>query len=149
MGISRMKKIVLLLFAALIVYTAFFTEKARLDREVNRLCEIDGGIRVYEKVKLTGNLLLNDGNIAIPYKKDISPGDKYFLDYSLNYIREGNPELYRLHIKAYRLSDHKLLGEVISYSRRGGDLPGPWHESFFRCPAKTEIDMNKQIFVEN
>ncbi len=47
MEISRMKKVVLLLFAALIVYGTFFTEKARLDREVNRLCAIDGG--AYDK----------------------------------------------------------------------------------------------------
>ncbi|MBP9101513.1 MAG: hypothetical protein KBF68_09110 [Nitrosomonas sp.] len=47
-----MKRISLFLFASLIVYATFFTEKARLDREVKRLCAIDGGIKVYETVKL-------------------------------------------------------------------------------------------------
>ena len=47
-----MKKIILLLFVSSIVYATFFSEKARLDREVDRLCAIDGGIRVYETVQL-------------------------------------------------------------------------------------------------
>ena len=47
-----MKKVILLLFAALIFYATFFTEKDRLDREVKRLCAMDGGIRVYEKITL-------------------------------------------------------------------------------------------------
>ena len=49
---SSLKKIILILFVSLIMYVIFFTEKALLDREVNRLCAMDGGIRVYEALKL-------------------------------------------------------------------------------------------------
>ncbi len=47
-----MKKIILLLVVSSIVYVTFFSEKARLDREVERLCAIDGGVKVYETVTL-------------------------------------------------------------------------------------------------
>ena len=60
-----MKKIVLFLFASLIVYATFFTEKERLDREVKRLCAIDGGIKVYETVKLPAERFDQYGQIFI------------------------------------------------------------------------------------
>ncbi|UJP03539.1 MAG: hypothetical protein LZF85_03550 [Nitrosomonas sp.] len=66
-----MKKIVLLLIAAAIVYATFFTEKARLDREVDRLCAIDGGIKVYETVVLPADKFDKSGRINFyePTKK--------------------------------------------------------------------------------
>lgn len=76
-----MKKVVWLLFAALIVYTSFFTEKDRLDREVKRLCAIDGGIRVYETVTLPAGKFDQYGQISVPYKENVKLGDEYYYDH--------------------------------------------------------------------
>jgi hypothetical protein len=59
-----MKRIILLLLVSSIVYATFFTEKDRLDREVKRLCAIDGGITVYETVKLPAERFDGYGQIA-------------------------------------------------------------------------------------
>lgn len=65
-----MKRISLLLLVSWIVYAVFFTEKARLGREVKRFCAIDGGITVYETVKLPGEQFDRYGQISIPFKAD-------------------------------------------------------------------------------
>lgn len=143
-----MKKVVLLLIAALIVYAAFFTEKDRLDREVKRLCAIDGGIRVYETVKLPAGRFDRYGQISIPYKKNVKAGDEYYYESSTIYLIRGNPELVQYRYEVYRQFDGKLLGEILNYSRRGGGIPGPWHVSAFRCPKETDTDLNKKIFIK-
>ncbi|MCG7755278.1 MAG: hypothetical protein LZF63_01265 [Nitrosomonas sp.] len=153
-----MKKIVLLLIAAAIVYATFFTEKARLDREVDRLCAIDGGIRVYETVKLPSDKFNERGEITFyrPTQKENALGPEYVFRWNVHYYKKNDPSrqdihessMKRDHIQIVRKSDMKLLGEFVLYRRAGGDLPGPWHPSSYRCPGlkENEIILMKQIF---
>ncbi|OQW84176.1 MAG: hypothetical protein BVN30_04060 [Proteobacteria bacterium ST_bin16] len=57
-------------------------EKARLGREEKRLCAIDGGIKVYETVKLTAERFDRYEQISIPFEADIRPGDEYYCESS-------------------------------------------------------------------
>ena len=143
-----MRKIILFLLVSLTVYAAFFTEKDRLDREVERLCTIDGGIKVYETVKLPAERFDQYGHIQIPAKWLAHPEDEYFYEGVTNYLIKGNPELLQLRTWIYRRSDNKLLGESTVYMRRGGGIPGPWHMPAFICPQKTDVDMKEQIFTK-
>lgn len=145
-----MKRIALLLIASAIVYATFFTEKDRLDREVKRLCAIDGGVKVYETVKLPPERFDQYGQIRLPSKRLIKPGDEYYYEAHRNQLIQGNPEVFRSHSQVYRTSDSRLLGETVAYIRRGGDMPGPWHDSSFMCPEKADlIDLKKLIFISN
>ncbi|MER0203253.1 MAG: hypothetical protein DU480_05215 [Nitrosomonas sp.] len=145
-----MKKIILLSFISLIVYATFFTEKARLDREVKRLCAIDGGIKVYETVKLSSERFDQYGQISIPYKENVKPEDEYYYDSFTVYLINGNPELRQYRSQIYQRSDGRLLGDSTSYSRVGGDMPGPWQPSSFMCPANEGFNyLMKQIFIKN
>lgn len=145
-----MKSIFWLVFASALIYAFFFTEKDRLDREVKRLCAIDGGVRVYETVKLSADRFTQFGSISIPYKEIAKPEDEYYYESSTIYLIKGNPDMYKLHFKVYRIFDNKLIGESISYTRRGGDMPGPWHHSSFGCPENADIThLKKQIFTKN
>lgn len=122
-------------------------EKARLDDEVRRLCAIDGGVKIYEKVVLSKDKFDKYGVIAIPRLNESSAGSDYFFIYDVKYYVHGNPEMWRDHFQVIRRSDSKLLGEAISYSRRGGDLPGPWQSSSFSCPSDSDISsLKKKIF---
>lgn len=109
-------------------------EKDRLDSEVRRLCKLDGGIKVYEQVNLRAEMLDNLGSIQIPSKERARVSDEYFYEREVQFLRKGNPELLRSHHQLIRRADGKLLGESIRYTRRGGDMPGPWIESSFSCP---------------
>jgi len=121
-------------------------EKASLDSEVRRLCEIDGGIKVYEKVSLPAERFDNYGNIGVRNVTYASPNDDYYFRTEDVYIRSGNPTLVRSITRIFRRNDEKVLGESIRYGRGGGDLPGPWHGSTFDCPAIRELGLEKAIF---
>jgi hypothetical protein len=143
-----MRIIFWLAFASTLIYASFFTEKDRLDREVKRLCAIDGGIKVYETVKLSAERFTQLGFISIPYKEIAKPEDEYYYESYTDYLIRGNPELVKYRYLVYRQFDRKLLGEITHYARRGGGVPGPWHMPAFRCPEETDADLNKLIFTK-
>ena len=80
-----MKKIILLLFVSLIVYANFFSEKARLDREVDHLCAIDGGIRVYETITLPADQFDKEGriNFYYPTQRENALGPEYIFKWNI------------------------------------------------------------------
>ena len=65
--------------------------KGQLDAEVRRLCAIDGGIKVYEMVKLPAERFDQHGQIRIPYKENLKPKDEYYKVWHVSYIKNGNP----------------------------------------------------------
>ncbi len=140
----------MLLIVLSIVYVNFFSEKARLDREVDRLCAIDGGIRVYETVTLPPDKFDKYGQINFyrPTQVENTLGKDYLFKRETNYYKQGNPDLFRLHTQIYRHLDSKLLGESVFYKRGGGDFPGPWHGTSYMCPElSVGTDILRQIFV--
>lgn len=122
-------------------------EKAQLDEEVKRLCAKDGGIRIYETVKLASDKFDEFGNPTIPSKEKAKVEDDYFFVREAQYLRTGNPEMWRTRHQIVRRADGKIMGESIRYSRRGGDMPGPWHESSFTCPEiGTQPSLEQSVF---
>jgi len=119
-------------------------EKNQVDAEVRRLCKQDGGISVHETIVLSGSSFDKFGVVQVPLRRNAKPSDAFFYEWETTYIKRGNPEMWRNHFRLTRVKDGKLLGEVISYTRRGGDLPGPWHESSFTCPPDGDISTLKQ-----
>jgi hypothetical protein len=124
----------------------FFSEKARLDREVKRLCAIDGGIKVYEIVRLRAEEFDARGRINVPAKEYMKPADEYYLDSESIFLIQGNPRLVRINFKVIRAKDRKVMGESTRYARSGGDPPGPWHESSFSCPP-SPLKLETSIFL--
>jgi hypothetical protein len=127
-------------------------EKWLLDRQVRELCAKDGGIRVYETVKLPAEKFNQWGqpNFYRPTQGQNALGSEYVFKEERNYYRRGNPEMSRYHIQVIRRTDGILLGESISYGRGGGDLPGPWHDSSFHCPEEYgDIPLLVRVFVQS
>jgi hypothetical protein len=124
-------------------------EKDRLDEEVRSLCAKDGGIKIHERVGLTEDKFDESGFINFYRRTSSDPlGPDYVFESRIDYYRKGNPEMWRNYYRVIRRFDGKVLGESITYSRRGGDLPGPWHESSFGCPAHSgDATLLKGVFV--
>lgn len=123
-------------------------KKAYYDTQVKRLCKKDGGIKVYETVRLPAEKFDKYGVVRIPAKKDAKSEDEYYYEWDIHYYQQRNPEVWRLHFQILRRVNNKLLGEATSYARRGGDIPGPWHESSFGCPDRADIsDLKNQVFA--
>ena len=157
-----MQKIILLLLVLLLAYRSFFSEKVRLDREVERLCAIDGGVKVYETVTLPPDKFDKWGQINFydPTQGEKALGPEYIFQLDMHYYKKGHPvsqgaqeiSMRRDHFKIIRKSDMKLLGEVVKYHRAGGDLPGPWMPSSYHCPGVLEandIVLIHKIFIKS
>ncbi len=143
--------------------TACWTpQKTYWDAEVDQLCAIDGGIRVYETVTLPPDKFNERGQINFyrPTQGENALGPDYIFKWDIHYYKKGDPAaigsqdivMRRTHIKVIRKSDMKLLGEFVLYSRGGGDLPGPWVPSSYRCPNAFEASssmLRKKIFIKS
>lgn len=150
-GNRHLRDMVALVIGALWFGASFWYaggQKYYYDAQVSRLCAKDGGVKVYETVKLPAERFDRWGNVQIPPKDMAKLGDEYYYQMEVRYSRQGDPEMYRLAFQIVRSADGKLLGEATSYGRRGGDLPGPWHPSAFGCPGGADItDLKKQVFA--
>lgn len=119
------------------------------DAQVRKLCAIDGGVKVYETMALPNEMFNRWGqpNFYGP-AKDEDLLSNFLLKQETKFIRDETkrPEILRHHFRVYRRSDKKLLGEQISYSRRGGGMLGLWHISSFSCPNIKEKGLLGAVF---
>ena len=124
-------------------------EQGRLDKQVRELCAKDGGIKVYETVKLPPDKFDKWGmvNFYRPTQGENALGPDYQFKEERSYFRRGNPEMWSIHTQIVRRSDGRLLSEAKIYIRRGGDLPGPWHDSSFSCPEPRDVSLIEKTFV--
>jgi hypothetical protein len=123
--------------------------KALADAEVRELCAKDGGVKVYETVTLPPEKFDKYGVVRIPAKEKATPQDEYYYEWNIQYLRKGNPEMSRSWFRIIRRNDEKVMGESITYSRGGGDLPGPWHRSSYSCPDPTErASLESSMFLK-
>ena len=129
--------------------------KWQADKLVDELCAKDGGIRVYETVKLLPERFNEFGEILVPLKKDAKSTDEFFFTSETQWIiPEGaqvrDLDLRRYNDRLFRARDGKLLAEGIGYSRRGGDAAGPWHPSHHECSTQSDIKyVNQKTFSHN
>ena len=119
------------------------------DWQVEKLCAKDGGVKVYETVRLPAERFDKYGNVHIPDKKDAKPEDEYYYVSETKYLREGSPKVIRMHTQIIRRNDGNVIEESVRYGRGGGDLPGPWHPSSFTCPSPTEKPyLEPSVFIK-
>ena len=111
-------------------------ENMWLDHQVKELCAKDGGVKVYETVILPAEKFNQWGqiNFAQYTEGENALGPEYVFKTNIQYYRQSNPRMLRIHYQILRRADRKLLGETVLYGRGGGGLPGPWYESSFHCP---------------
>ncbi len=163
MEANRMKKIFLLLLVLpFVTACASGPSKAQLNAEVNRLCAIDGGVKIYETVTLPADKFDKWGQINFyrPTQGEDTLGAEYIYQGDIHYYKKGAPvgqvtqktAMKRNHIKVIRKSDMKLLGEVVMYHREASDLPEPLHHSSYQCPDRsiaTEGILLNAVFTQS
>lgn len=124
-------------------------KKMYWDAKVRELCALDGGLKIYETVELPAEMFDKFEVVYVPKKIKSNSKDEYYYEWDVIYYRRGNPEVWRNYFKIIRKKDMSLLGEGISYGRRGGDFPGPWHASSYGCPADGDISLlKKRVFTK-
>ncbi len=127
--------------------------KIYYDAKVDRLCAVDGGVKVYETVSLPPEKFNEWGKINF-YKGtqgENSLGPEYIYKRETTYLLNVNLKLIRFHNEVIRRSDGKKLGEWTYYERGGGDLPMPGSPSSYICPplGSDNSGLFKRIFINS
>lgn len=126
------------------------------DKLVDHLCAKDGGIKIYEVATLPNERFNEWGQFVVADKSYAKPDDEYYsvlenIDI-LGKSQIGDSSklvLTQYHFLVYRATTHKVLGEGVSYARRGGDAIGPWMPSSYSCPEEMQSDLFKHIFLKS
>lgn len=131
----------IVIIGLLILAIGFFeARKAYWDYKVREMCEKDGGVRVFETVRLDRqqySLILNQfGQLSPPLENKAADNVPIVRKFTSTYIRRNDPEVRRDELVVIRRSDEKVLGVSVSYSRVGGDLIA-LHPSNFSCSEKS------------
>jgi len=125
--------------------------KTKLDREVDRLCAIDGGVHGYENVKLPKENFGPDGEVFPQYRADVSQGGGLGPDYKWTSTKqilvEGDPKLLRREQTITRIRDGNTLGRRVVYIRGGGDFYGPWAPSEHTCNHALP-NLTQEVFLK-
>ena len=146
------KVIAIVLAALLMAWWLFYpSERDRLDAEAKRLCAIDGGVRVYETVKLPPEKFDQYGRLSVPSNED-KVGFGYYRKYEY-WLLQGpidpsyGPNLTKHKVSILRSNDKKIMGEDIYFQRAGGcPLEGYVQGCGFQCPSSDDQDLEAFIF---
>lgn len=147
-----MRRLIALTLAIAVLLLAAGCERAKtkLDREVDRLCAIDGGVHIYETVKLGKDNFGSDGEAFPQYRAQVISGGGLGPNYKWNSITkkivDGDPSLTKWEQVISRVQDGKVMGRRIVYVRGGGDLPGPWAPSEYSC-RNVPLDLTQKVFL--
>lgn len=136
MSVSRSQRntvvaLVLLLAGGWAIKYGSESEMRRLDKEVERLCAIDGGSVIHETVRLSSEKFNQHGQPLVPFGQD-DTGFGYFKRSTEEQVA-GPPDhlrgasLKRFESQIVRTSDGKVIATSIFYNRSGGD----WLRQFF------------------
>jgi hypothetical protein len=133
-------------------------EKYALDRQMQALCEKDGGVRVYETVTLPPEMFDQNGDPFPGWRSrsdEARLGDDFRLIRETTELKRGDPmkgegRLTRYEWKVVRQSDGKVLGEGTMYGRSGGDFVALGHFTSNSCPAQfgAPRDVIHGVFVK-
>ena len=130
-------------------------QQAYWDEKVKELCEKDGGVTIYEPIRVSRAEInrhvlpmTRDGKLGIALKQLAHPDAPAYAERKTTYIREGNPQVARIEWIAVRRSDRAVAARWVIYGRLGGDPPSPAHESHFSCPDPEKITLDLQpLFI--
>jgi hypothetical protein len=155
----KIKYPVLSALGLLILYLLFWpSEKDRLNAQMAELCKVDGGLKVYERAKVSAEGYSNGGVLKETDYRKINEEESiyrlanvYEVHVRNTKIKKGNPFkgegiLQRTYGRFVRLSDGKLIAESIHYSRVGGDRWFVGMPSAENCPVSSGLERDK-IFI--
>lgn len=154
-GIIKLIALIPVILIGLVILAFIFTllNKAYWDYRVRQMCEKDGGVTVYKKVKILKgmypNLISSRGVLIIPSENHAKSNDPFFSTYKSVELHNGTLVVFRSEQSIIRAKDKKELSLHVTYSRRGGDFPFSLsHPSYFGCGFdEKEINLLKSVIT--
>lgn len=129
--------------------------KAYYDWRVKQMCEKDGGISIYEHIRISPQTAARmsrvAGHLSITYESSSPPNDVAFLRGEPEILRTSEPSIHRHEQSIVRRTDGKIVARMVRYGRAGGDFPlSLSNPSTFSCPEwpKYYSEIAKVFVVE-
>jgi hypothetical protein len=155
-----MRSVITIPVAAIALLALVGCERWELDRQMEEFCKKDGGIKVYETVRLPASEFSDSGQ-PLARHIPLAKSDSDYLGPDYRYVQKreilvgqhanaerGEGQLTRWYHAIYRQSDGHLLGESISYARSGGDgFTFGFQPSGKNCPIPNK-DLAQSVFVK-
>lgn len=132
------------IIALLILAFGFYEgRKAYWDSKVREMCAKDGGVTVFETVRVSAEqynrLPITEGSVAIVSEAISKPEEPAFSVDKQTVLRESAPRVIRWEKLVKRRADGKIIGSLVSYHRLGGDTPLTYgHPTRFSCPDSNQ-----------
>lgn len=140
---SEVKRILSALLTASLTLVAC-GERAELDRRLDLLCKVDGGVRVNEPVVLPPEMFDHNNNVLQETRTKGGVSETliaraYLEKNQLLIIKSGDPQkgqglLQREQFQIIRISDGRVMAELVQYRRAGGDGFHLGHHTTNVCP---------------
>ncbi len=130
------------------------TEMRRLDKEVDRLCAIDGRSVVYETVNLPADKFDANGRVLLPQGALYERNFGYYASFEQKTLAgPGQAPGARLLRSVYRIvrsADKKVMAEHLFYTRGGGNwLEGaPGGDDGKSCPGVVPVGFEERVFIK-
>lgn len=126
--------------------------QAHWDAKLKEMCELDGGITVFERVTLTEEQYRRfggrAGGISLPSQRSAPPGYPFATRTTEVVLNERDPKVYKAETDYLRLTDGKVLAKLVRYWRVGGDFPTFGHPSSYSCPDQQQaVESERGIFI--
>ena len=142
---SGIGKIVLAMLVLIgIGVTSCEVNKAYWDRQVRELCELDGGVVVYERVEQSDeeNGRNEERFLQVPFEWESSKSP-YFMVSREREVLNKYPLVWRDEVDLVQRKDNSIVAQKTSYVRRGGDFPtGFTATSHFSCSEVESINLD-------
>lgn len=146
---------ILALLIGLIVIAFILCEanKAYWDYRVTKMCEKDGEVIVYEKLKITQeeySKLPKVNGIATAPASDHDNQPVYSKS-TMKILHKQNPKVWSDEVNVIKKQDGKIIASYKMFSRVGGDFPTIiGHPSYFGCPDASNIitELHKIFVIE-
>lgn len=154
----KIKHYVLLGLGLIVLYLLFWpSEKDHLNAQMAEMCRKDGGVKIYETVKLPSDAFNQWGGLKTP--KNLKRGNDYVVQITdvfemsteVQVIKDGNLQkgegrLDRQHRKLLDTRTNTLLAEGVFYNRAGGDRWSPGMHSQSGCP-ENPVNIINEVFL--
>lgn len=130
------------------------SEMRRLDKEVDRLCAIDGRSVIYETAKIPASMFNEHGQPLVPQRRLDDKGFGYFMQSEETVLagagQKPRATLTRSTTRVIRTTDGKVLAEHVNYNRSGGywleGVPGIGRGK--NCPGPVPSDFQQRVFAK-
>ena len=134
----------------LVVFAFYEGRKAYWDFRVQQMCEQDGGVTVFEKIRLNSDdykrLKGTQGSIPIPERRSADSSTEFVSDTERSAIHQGSPYVWRTVSTIHAVDGNRVIARYVTYTRRGGDIPTFAHPSYSGCDSGVTA-ISKEIFM--